>query len=435
MQISLEDRIIGLSQLWSTAKYNFARWDELPGLDWDAEYRAALPRVIAADDPAAYYAELMKLVTLLRDGHSYVVMPDEIKPPYAVPFYTSHRWGGHVVSSLPKDCGVPIYSRITAINGTPVEDWCREKAYPYVWHEKADSRFYQGALGYIIGCHETGAITIDTDGGAFTVRHGEERELAEPPRLSHPEFETAELLHRTDGCCSLYKTADNIAIFEVDTCQDPTLKAALYENLDKFRACRGFVIDVRYNNGGSSRNVEPLVQLFFESEFDFGAGYSPLYIPVYAAMAQYRYPDRYEGLTETEAKLIHEIAEHKSFYVDNYKTRVADCPAFLAQPVVVLSGLSTASAAESVLTAMKYQNRAVIVGERSYGSTGQPIFGQLPGGGYFGVCTQKGVMPDGADFNNIGIAPDIEASISKEDALNGFDRVFDKGLEVLRGML
>jgi hypothetical protein len=431
MQISLEERIVGLSQLWSTAKYSFARWDELTGLDWNAEYRAALPRIMAADDTAVYYAELMKFVTLLRDGHSYVVMPEEIRPPYAVPFYTSHMWGSHVVSALPKDCGVPLYSQITAINGTPIEEWCREKAYPYVWHEKVDSQFCNGSLGYIIGCYEKGEITIDTDNGTFTVQHGEERELNETPDLSHPDFDNAELLLRTD-CFSIRKTADNIAIFNVWTCQDPTLKDVLYNNIDRFRDCKGFVIDVRENDGGSSLNIEPLVQLFFEGEVDFGVEYIPLYIPVYAAMAQYRYPNHYEGLNQEQAKLVRKIAEHKSFHAYNYKTCVEDCPAFLRQPVVVLSGRRTASAAEAFLTAMKYQNRAVIVGERSYGSTGQPIFGQLPGGGRFAICTQKCVMPDGTNYNNVGIAPDIVADCSKDDLLNGFDRVLDKGLESVR---
>ena len=31
--ISLEERIFGLSQIWKTATYNFARWDELQGQD------------------------------------------------------------------------------------------------------------------------------------------------------------------------------------------------------------------------------------------------------------------------------------------------------------------------------------------------------------------------------------------------------------------
>jgi hypothetical protein len=107
MNITLEERIEGLSRIWSTAKYNFARWDELTELDWDAEYRAALPRVIAIENAAEYYAELSKFVALLRDGHSYVTVPDELSRPYAAAFSTMYMWGKHVVYSVPRGCGVP----------------------------------------------------------------------------------------------------------------------------------------------------------------------------------------------------------------------------------------------------------------------------------------------------------------------------------------
>jgi hypothetical protein len=433
MNITLEERIEGLSRIWSTAKYNFARWDELTELDWGAEYRAALPRVIAIENAAEYYAELSKFVALLRDGHSYVVAPDELSCPYAAAFSTMYMWGKHVVYSVPKGCGVPLFSEILAVNGTSLGDYLREKVYPFMWHEKEDSKFYYGQLGYEIICHEQGEIMIDTDGGSFTVVNGAGGETDEPPEMTNPVYSAAVPFARSDAGYSLRVTSDGIGVFNIWSCNDPTLRDALYSNIEKYSGCRSFIIDLRDNRGGSSRNIEPLAQLFFDCEIFAERAYSPLYIPEFAAMAQYRHPEnRYDGLTDEEARLTCEIAEHKSFRAADYRFRIADCPAYLPQPVVVLSSCRTASAGESLLAMLKYQDRAVIVGERSYGSTGQPIFGELPHGGYFGICTLKCTLPDGFDYNNVGIAPHIEIENSREDRLNGYDRVFDKGLEALR---
>ena len=43
-----DQRVAGLSRLWSEAKFNFASFDLVPDLDWDALYIATLPEVRAA---------------------------------------------------------------------------------------------------------------------------------------------------------------------------------------------------------------------------------------------------------------------------------------------------------------------------------------------------------------------------------------------------
>ena len=62
-------KIFELSTIWKEAAYNFAFWDKVD-VDWDAKYRAALPRVLATQDLHDYYCELKRFVTLLNDGHS-----------------------------------------------------------------------------------------------------------------------------------------------------------------------------------------------------------------------------------------------------------------------------------------------------------------------------------------------------------------------------
>ena len=41
MELSLEERVYGLSLIWKEAEYNFPFWKRLKGLDWDKAYREA----------------------------------------------------------------------------------------------------------------------------------------------------------------------------------------------------------------------------------------------------------------------------------------------------------------------------------------------------------------------------------------------------------
>ena len=47
-QITDNLKIYELSRIWKEAAYNFAFWDKVD-IDWDAEYRKALERVLATD--------------------------------------------------------------------------------------------------------------------------------------------------------------------------------------------------------------------------------------------------------------------------------------------------------------------------------------------------------------------------------------------------
>ena len=78
-EITKEQKIYELSLIWKKAEYNFAFWDNLyKTFDWDKEYREALDKVINTNNLYDYYLELMRFITLLKDGHTSVWFPKEI---------------------------------------------------------------------------------------------------------------------------------------------------------------------------------------------------------------------------------------------------------------------------------------------------------------------------------------------------------------------
>jgi len=101
-------------------------------------------------------------------------------------------------------------------------------------------------------------------------------------------------------------------------------------------------------------------------------------------------------------------------------------------PVAVLSGPATYSAAEDFLVVWKNSARGKIVGEPSGGSTGQPLFFQLPGGGTARVCTKRDTFPDGTEWVGKGITPDVLVRPTVADIRAGRDVVLDRAVELLK---
>ena len=75
-------------------------------------------------------------------------------------------------------------------------------------------------------------------------------------------------------------------------------------------------------------------------------------------------------------------------------------------PLVILIDHPTASAAEDFLIFLDSGKRAVLVGRPTFGSTGQPLPFELPGGGSAKVCSKRDTYPDGRDFVGYGVQPD-----------------------------
>lgn len=102
-KISRKERILGLSRIWRDVKYCFARFYEVTDDEkWDALYCEYLPLVAEAEDMRRYYELLLRFVTTLNDGHTYVLVPDEIRPPYNIAIGTTYIDGKHIITQIPK---------------------------------------------------------------------------------------------------------------------------------------------------------------------------------------------------------------------------------------------------------------------------------------------------------------------------------------------
>jgi len=112
----------------------------------------------------------------------------------------------------------------------------------------------------------------------------------------------------------------------------------------------------------------------------------------------------------------------------------ADAEHHVDVPVAVLTSARTFSAAEDFVAAFNAMHRGITVGEATAGSTGQPLFFQLPGGGSARVCTRNDRGPDGAVFEGLGLRPTIFVSPTIDSVRQGKDVAMERAVAALVGV-
>jgi carboxyl-terminal processing protease len=84
-------------------------------------------------------------------------------------------------------------------------------------------------------------------------------------------------------------------------------------------------------------------------------------------------------------------------------------------PVVMLVNSGTASAAEILTGALRFNNRAIVVGEKTFGKGSVQTLYPLEMGYAVKITTAKYYMPNNECIDGKGISPDIEVKLSKKD--------------------
>jgi C-terminal processing protease CtpA/Prc len=401
-----DQRVAGLSRLWSEAKFNFASFDLVPDLDWDALYLKTLPEVRAAASTADYYQVLRRFIAQLHDGHSSVRPPVEVanqldsQPGVRTALVEGRVFIVDLLDPKLADAGVAPGLEITAIEGQPVQAWAQAHVAPYQpasTPQDLASRTYERAL--LSGpLDQPARVTVrDAD--------GQSRELS-LPRMPARDFETAVWAGPVFQWRML---PGNIAYMRVLHFGDDSAAAGFREHYDEIAKADGLVIDVRENGGGNSSNGYQLLAMLTDKPFAGSSWQTREYVPAYRAWG------RPEGNHAEAASQMQPDGE-----------------LHYAGPVLVLTSARTYSAAEDFVVAFDAMQRGRIIGQPTGGSTGQPLLFDLPGGGNARVCTKRDRYPDGREFVGVGVQPQVVVAPKAADFLAGRDTVLDAAVALLR---
>jgi carboxyl-terminal processing protease len=404
--LTADQRIFGLAKIWSEVKYNFANFDLVPDLDWDKAFQEYLPQARQEQSTAQYYKLLERFIALLHDGHTDISPPAHVRDlSDAPPIVMESIEGKAVILDLAevdelKDAGLSRGAEITKIDGRPMAEVLQQDLYPFMAQSTPQGRDAT-AYGQLLRGPKGSRVVVevrDLEGNTHTATLTRDSGTPGARRfyqgLNRPTVE----MRRFPG---------GIVYFAWNSFGVDQAVADFDRMFDGLANIRGMIIDVRHNGGGNSTNGDAVTKRLIDK-------------PAADFVAQLR-------------QHISALGEFW-FRAEGGTIDPRGKNPFLG-PVVVLTSRHTASAAEDFVVVLHGNQRAVVVGGKTMGTTGQPVSFALPGGGSARICAKKCFYPDGRPFVGVGIIPDVEVYPSQKDVAAGRDAVLEKGLEVLKGKM
>ncbi len=391
-------RMAAVCQLWSAVAY-FSAHVENAESDWSH----VLPRYLKSASKATTDRELIlllrQMLAELKDGHTDVVSAHGELPPRWSPDIRLCRIAGSTVVrsvgvSLRRDgSGIKPGQIVRTIDGTTVADALAQQI-PYVsasTHAQLMVKAYQNVL-------------LDKRGEPIRLEliTAEGKRMVETlPRDSSPYFAgkpyaPSSTVYNLDG----YR----VGFIALESFADETAVSRFRAQLESCVTCDGLILDLRENGGGND---------------------------LYAYRAASYLAD---------APLRGIVLRHRRHERNRINQWITNGPAIVnpseeftySGPLVVLVGARTESAAEDFAVMLQQSGRAVVVGERTAGSTGQPVFLRIPEVGVFRICAVQCTKEDG---KSIQIVPDVEVGPTIRGLLEQQDEILDRGKEEIRTLI
>jgi len=400
--LSEDERVAGLSRIWSEAKFGFVYFDRLPGLDWDALYLSYLPHVKAATSTAAYYRLLTRFVAELKDGHSSVTPPPEVQQQlFGEPALRLGDFEGHVVVTDVFDpaLGIARGTELVAVDGIPVRQFAAERVTPYQSASTPQDLAVRTWRQLLWGAEGSEVELTLADAKGPERRQAVRRLTAAEEQKITPVRVPFELR----------MLPGNVAYVALNELADARAADAFDANFDAIAKADALIVDIRLNGGGSSSVGHRVLAALTAKPFLAARSTTRLYNATARAWGE---PEQ--------------IAVHEPEIVP------PDGKRLFTKPVVVLTSAKTFSAAEDFAMAFDAMKRGTIIGEPTGGSTGQPLSFELPGGGSARVCTKHDTYPDGKEFVGVGIQPQVLVRPTLADLRAGKDTVLDAAMAYLK---
>jgi carboxyl-terminal processing protease len=392
-----DEKIAGLTLLWSQAKFNFVHFDHL-SIDWNQTYIDYLAKVRNTKSTAEYYKVLISFYAQLKDGHTNVNVPKELsadfysRPPMRTELIEGRVFITNVFSDSLVKTGIKPGLEILKIDSEPVVSYAEKNVKPYQSSSTPqDLEVREFTYSLISGPANKPVLfeLKDRNGKIFT------QSVARSGYHDIVRFKSIE-----------YQAIGDIGYLVINNFEDRTINKKFDSLFTQIAKTKGLIIDIRYNGGGDGGIGFGIISKLTNKPFKTSSA---------KIMEHYSTPD---AEAEWQEIVPGEDGPNGKLYYD--------------KPVVLLIGPRTFSAAEDFTVAFSYMKRGKLVGMPTGGSTGQPVGFNLPGGGSARVCGKWDYFPDGKEFVGVGIMPDVTVKKTVKDLLNGTDAAKNKALELLK---
>lgn len=433
--LSPADKVYGLSKFWQEVNYNFVYIDKIDRRAWDSTYRALIPQVEQSANDYEYWRLLLRFCAMLKDGHTNINASGKIGPlmfgkMFGKYWFGLEDYGGKpIVNRILRSeaSEIPLGTEVIAVNGKPAAQYIKEEVAPYISSSTdyvRDRIAIENLFGGILG-QSYDVQFKKPDGTVFSLHLTHERTT---DTSFYPAFPNYPLLQ-------LKWYPGHIAYLQLNSFGNPAIDSIFKTKLPELYQAKALIIDLR-NNGGGSTNIgtEILQYLMKDTLMQHSRYYTRDHLPAFKAWGAYvNVKDTAGNAWNTKAWLVN----HDRYkYAFDYAPDTIHLKAQrLVVPTAILIGNNTASAAEDFLISAANQKHMYKIGEKSFGSTGQPYQFDLAGGFSARVCTKQDTYPDGSPFVGVGVKPDMEVLPTLQDFIDNKDPVLEKALAYLNTQL
>jgi len=403
-----DEKVAGLSLLWSEAKYNFAYFDRLPALDWDATYLAFLPKVRATKSTFEYYKVLQEFYAQLHDGHTSVGYPSQLydllgSPPITTRLIEDKVLIENVWDLSLKEKGILAGVEIVAVDGIPVKDYAKMYAMPLTSASSPQDLAHRVFEGYLLGGLKDTSVELTLRDASGNTQKATLRRLT--------ASETQKLSPDPVSSFAFKMLPGGIAYVALNTFLDEGVGKDFEAAFPEIEKSNALIVDLRKNGGGDSNMGFTILSYLTDKPF----------LTFAWSTRDYRPPYRASGLVENT-------------YRGEAQSVQPHGRAAYMRPVVVLTSGGTYSAAEAFVVAFDSMGRGTIIGEPTGGLAGGPLLFALPGGGSAGVCSTVTRYPNGKEYEGVGIQPNVLVHPTVSDFRAGRDTVLVAALDLLTHM-
>lgn len=385
--VPLKERVLVASEIYSSINLYFGHWRGVPDLDLEKAYDAYLDQVLATDDRRSFDLASMEFLAKLRNGHSGFADKWLLdKEGQQLGFYAHTINGKWVVtrSSIPD---VKPGDVIAQINGRLFEDFFDgvKKYLP-----ASDERWKRRALFECSYLFPESFSLVLQDGRKVSIRR--------QGKFAWPGEEYRDIVVKEDK---------GVGYIRIPSFSKPGFSQAAIKAVQELHLVQAIIIDVRSNHGGSTPSE--LTAKLMDRPYRWFEESTPVNIGLL----------KYQGQLGSHSELI--------WYGDGGQP---DQDPYRGAVYILVDG-GCFSACEDFVMPFKDNHRATILGERTAGSTGQPFSRGFGNGMGISLSTKREFLPDGSEFEGVGIAPDVEIQTTVDDLRTGHDPVLEKAYELI----
>ncbi|MFI5159456.1 MAG: S41 family peptidase [Sphingobacteriales bacterium] len=381
--VSREDKLYALSMIWKEADYNFVFFDKQPNLNWDSLYVAYIPKILATKNVYEYFKVLRSFISSLKDGHTSIMTPQSYRndidsPPVFYIQYNGKRYVSAIDETLKEH--IPIGSEIIKLDGKTWDDFYMNND----WYGFKNTPI---ELTLLSPTGKESKIVLTRD---INIRGRAKKLKMIPVALSAAnDFEYKSL-------------SPAVAMVTLNTFADPKVINDFRQALPEIRKHQSLIFDIRGNQGGNDAYAIEIAKYLTDKPYMVGSMWRAR--TNNSAKKAWASANKIFGKPDTLTEYLTRNVWDKH---SGDTITIPDTLRRLKMPVYVLTSKNTFSAAEDFLIYLNGSKNILRIGQNTAGSSGQPLFFNIPKGFTVRICAKRDAFPDGTDFIGVGIKPDV----------------------------